>query len=358
MRSIYLRLLEQISQGNPLVLATVIHTAGSAPQKPGSSALFGQTGLLAGTVGGGILEGEAQRYAEGAIASGYSDYFHVDLNQEPESDGAICGGEASVLIDAEPSVHQHALEAMEESLSSGREGMLLTTISKKSGQGKIISRRWIGRSGAELDHEEMDPLLEELPPSSMKKAQQEGFATLDLASLPKPQVEMAYLEYFKPLPRLLIFGGGHVGKALAHLGSLLDFEIILVDDRPEFASKENTPDANQLIVNNAGRALQAMEIDSDSYIVIVTRGHQHDSDALRACIGSAASYIGMIGSRHKVALMKKQFLEEGWATADQWEAIHAPIGMPIGSQSVQEIAVSIAAQLIQIRAQKKKSHGK
>jgi xanthine dehydrogenase accessory factor len=102
----------------------------------------------------------------------------------------------------------------------------------------------------------------------------------------------------------------------------------------------------------AGSALQEMEIGPDTYIVIVTRGHTHDGEALRACINSNAAYIGMIGSKHKVETIKNQFLEEGWATLDQWSAIYAPIGLDIGSKTVQEIAISIAAQLIEVRNQK------
>ena len=89
---------------------------------------------------------------------------------------------------------------------------------------------------------------------------------------------------------------------------------------------------------------------SDTYVVIVTRGHQHDADALRACITSGAAYIGMIGSRHKIALMRDRFLEQGWATPDQWDRVFTPIGLEIGSRSVEEIAISIAAQLVQERA--------
>ena len=102
MRSIYHTILEQIRSGSRLVLATVIHTEGSTPQKPGSSALFGETGLLDGTVGGGMLEGEVQHIAESVMISGASDYFYFNLDSEAGGDGAICGGEASVLVDADP----------------------------------------------------------------------------------------------------------------------------------------------------------------------------------------------------------------------------------------------------------------
>ena len=88
--------------------------------------------------------------------------------------------------------------------------------------------------------------------------------------------------------------------------------------------------------------------------MIVTRGHRHDGQALRGCLGSRAAYIGMIGSKRKIELMRQQFLKEGWATEEQWSRIYAPIGIDIGSQTVEEIAVSIAAQLVHVRSQLQK----
>jgi xanthine dehydrogenase accessory factor len=357
MRSIYHNILEEIRAGTKNVLATVIETAGSTPQKPGSSALFGEAGLLAGTVGGGPLEDEVQHIAESLMITGFSDYFYFNMNDEPGSDGAICGGEARVLVDAEPSANLSALVAMEDCLSRHEGGFLLTVVSKKFDQGRSIKRYWI--NGPEREHlpEGMDTVFKDLILKNLQKAEQEGFISIDLNAIPDHQVKMAFLEHIKPMPHLLIVGGGHVGKALAHLGSLLEFEISVLDDRDEYASKENIPDADHLIVSEVGAALQKMKPGPESYIVIVTRGHRLDGDALKACIGSEAAYIGMIGSRNKVALMKKQFLEEGWATPEQWESIHTPIGLSIGSVTVQEIAVSIAAQLIEVRNRRPARHG-
>ncbi|HER07969.1 MAG TPA: hypothetical protein ENO20_03570, partial [Bacteroides sp.] len=155
---------------------------------------------------------------------------------------------------------------------------------------------------------------------------------------------------------LIIAGAGHVGRALAHLGSLLDFEVTVVDDRKEYASRENIPDADHLVVRDVGQAMRELPIGDDTYVVIVNRSHNHDAEALKSCIGSGAAYVGMIGSRHKVASLRTLFLKEGWATADQWETIHTPIGIDIGSKTVQEIAVSIAAQLVKERNRKNEAN--
>jgi xanthine dehydrogenase accessory factor len=351
MRSIHDRILEQIRSGMGTVLATVVRASGSTPQKPGSSALFGEEGLLAGTVGGGPLEGEVQHIAESVIISRASDQFYFNLDSEKGSDGAICGGEAEVLIDASPSAHLAVFERMEASLSERTDGYLLTGVSRKQDSGRTLRRYWIrGSSLEELPHD-MGHDFKELIKDHLKYAERYGFVEIDLSSIPH-QVEMAYLEHIKPMPHLVIAGGGHIGKALAHLGSLLEFEVTVVDDRPEFASVNHIPDADHFLDMDFSAAMGEINTGPDTYFVIVTRGHVHDGEALKACIGSGAAYIGMIGSAHKVGIMRKQFLEEHWSTPEQWSSIHTPIGLDIGSKTVQEIAISIAAQLVEVRNKK------
>lgn len=357
MRSIYQTILEQIRSGSKTVLATVVDTTGSTPQKSGSSALFGENGLLAGTVGGGLIEGEVQHIAESVLISGASDHFYFNLDSDLGDEGAICGGEAGVLVDADPSLHLSALEDLEHALSIHSDGFLLTVVSQKYDQGRSIRRYWINSTRPEDLPKGMDQAFKEAVESHLKQSLRYDFTKIDLQNLPAHQVKMAFLEHIKPMPHLVIVGGGHVGKALAHLGTLLEFEVSVVDDRPEYASREHIPDADHLIVNEIGKAIDELETGTDTYIVIVARGHTYDGLALRACIASEAAFIGMIGSKHKVGIMKNQFLEEGWATPEQWSAIYTPIGLPIGSQTVQEIAISIAAQLVEVRSRIKKSNG-
>jgi xanthine dehydrogenase accessory factor len=157
------------------------------------------------------------------------------------------------------------------------------------------------------------------------------------------------LESVIPPARLIIAGAGHIGKALARIAVLLDFEITVIDDRPEFANSENIPFADHVLTGDIGNTIAAIEKGPDTYIVIVTRGHKDDANALRACIGSEATYLGMIGSKNKIALMKKEFIENGWATREQWDRIYSPVGLEINSKTVGEIAVSIAAQLVKVK---------
>jgi xanthine dehydrogenase accessory factor len=184
-----------------------------------------------------------------------------------------------------------------------------------------------------------------------------GIDSYDLKELRIQQEEgkpshLLLLEPVIPSPRLIIAGAGHIGRALSQIGSMLDFEVTIIDDRPEFANTDNIPSANHIITADIGDSINRIEKGDDTYFVIVTRGHRDDGKALKACIGSDAAYIGMIGSKTKVALMRREFIEEGWATEEQWGKIFAPIGLDIKSKTVEEIAVSIAAQLIQIKNNK------
>ena len=317
--------------------------------------MFGEEGLLAGTVGGGPLEGEVEHIAESVMISRSSDQFYFNLDAENGEDGAICGGEAEVLVDANPSAHLAVFEKLEESMAQRKSGYLLTAVGPKQESGRTLRRYWIrGSSPEEISHD-LSIDFKKLIKGHLKYAERYGFVEIDLANIPQ-EWDMAYLEYIKPRPHLVIAGGGHIGKALAQLGSLLAFEVSVVDDRPEFANSKHIPDADHLLVQDIGSAMKEVQPGPDTYIVIVTRGHTHDGEALRACIGSGAAYIGMIGSSHKIGIMRKQFLEEQWATPEQWASIHAPIGLDIGSKTVEEIATSIAAQLVEVRNRKMMIH--
>jgi xanthine dehydrogenase accessory factor len=162
-----------------------------------------------------------------------------------------------------------------------------------------------------------------------------------------------FLEPVFPHEQLIIAGAGHIGKALAHLAYMLDFEVTIIDDRREYANTVNIPEADHIIVDNIGEALKKLNLNNDTYIVIVTRGHKDDASALKCCIGSDLAYTGMIGSVNKIAAMRVNFIENGWATAKQWDTVHAPVGLDIKSRTVEEIAISIAAQLVLVRNSKR-----
>lgn len=349
MRQILHQVLKELRSGNGAVLATVIRKSGSAPQVPGSSALFGREGLIAGTIGGGLMEEDIRQIAKSLILSGLSDHYHFNLEESHGAEGAICGGKATVLADATPGNHLKVFGEMENDISRGKEGCLLTIVTANSRPGKNISRYWITGGTEALELPVLDPEVAGSIREDLDHLSYGGFREIAIPGQQFPDEVIAYLEPMKPMPRLVIAGAGHVGRALAHLGSLLHFEVTVIDDRTEYASAENIPDADHLIVKDFPTAFGEINPDRGTFIVIVTRGHGHDAEVLKACIGSDAAYIGMIGSSRKVAHMKSQFLNRGWATPEQWERVYTPIGLDINSKTVQEIAVSIAAQLVLVR---------
>ena len=154
------------------------------------------------------------------------------------------------------------------------------------------------------------------------------------------------IEIIRPELELLIFGGGHVGQAVALIGALTGYRVTVVDDREEFASRQRLPDpAINLVVSDYASASERVNISTNTAVVIVTRGHQYDELCLKSVIASSASYIGMIGSRKRVLSVFKKLAGEG-VSESALKRVHAPIGLSIGARSPQEIGVAIVAEII------------
>jgi xanthine dehydrogenase accessory factor len=159
-----------------------------------------------------------------------------------------------------------------------------------------------------------------------------------------------FLEPIKPLPSLIIFGGGHISFFLARIGKMVDFRVTVIDDRPEFANHERFPEADETIAEDMASAVQRLKINSDSYIVIVTRGHQNDEQVLGWAVTTPAGYIGMIGSKRKINT-SFTYLKTKGVIQEQLDRVHSPIGLSIGAETPEEIAVAIMAEIIQVRRQ-------
>ncbi|MFZ1729390.1 MAG: XdhC family protein [Bacteroidota bacterium] len=358
MPNIYIELLRAIEAGEQLALATLIETKGSTPQITGASALFSPAGLIAGTLGGGLIEAEGQDRAMLALQSGESQLFVGELMSDiDDQEGAICGGAAMVLIDVHPVRHAGAFREMAGTLDAELSGALLTFIGRNAGENVLIERHWVTASEGALhgDSESLRTHGEEIFEAITKRKP----VTLRIETLSaahalfseKPPQEaltdiLLYVEPAYPLPQLIITGAGHVGRSLAHYGKLLEFEVTVIDDRPELACRENIPDADHFIVSDIGDAVKGLTLRPNTYIVIVNRGHRGDAEALRECIASEAAYIGMIGSKRKIGQMRAKFLEKGWCTAEQFDSIHAPVGLSIDAKTVEEIGICIAAELV------------
>lgn len=155
-----------------------------------------------------------------------------------------------------------------------------------------------------------------------------------------------FVEHFGMRPRLVVLGGGHISLSLVKLGKLLDFHITVADDRKEFANKDRFPQADCILCGDFSEIFKEIPDLPANYYVVVTRGHKGDSECIRQILSRKYAYAGMIGSKTKVARTKKTLCEEGF-DPEQIDAIHAPIGLKIGAVTPEEIAVCIAAEIIQ-----------
>lgn len=160
-----------------------------------------------------------------------------------------------------------------------------------------------------------------------------------------------FVKEFKLASTAYIFGGGHVAYALEPVLRHVDFRTVIIDDRDEYSNPERYPDAERtIVVDSFDNAFDEIETDEDSYIIIVTRGHRGDLQVLREAIKRDFAYLGMIGSKRKNKLLFDTLLEEG-VPEEKLAAVHAPIGLSIGSETPEEIAISIVAEIIQVRSQ-------
>jgi xanthine dehydrogenase accessory factor len=158
-----------------------------------------------------------------------------------------------------------------------------------------------------------------------------------------------FVEPIVSTPVLYIFGAGHVSREIVPLAAKVAFDVVVIDDRAEFANKANFPAAEEVHHYSFPGVIENLTIDEFSYLVIVTRGHMHDKDVLAQALKTEAKYIGMIGSKRKRNIIYDKLLEEGF-TENDLSRVHSPIGLSIGAETPAEIAVSIVAELIQVRA--------
>ncbi|MCL4692709.1 MAG: XdhC family protein [Candidatus Hydrogenedentes bacterium] len=334
----YSKLVSLIDAKTPFAFAAVVTATGSTPQKAGAKAIFEPSGAIYGTLGGGCLEAESRRRAMDALDSGTPLLFDLNLNDDYGwDDGLICGGNVRVFIDPAPVKNRDAFARASALIDDGRRGVLVTLADDIENIGKAIC--W--EEGAPIP-EDVRLTLEQLQ-ACLDKARPQLVSVNDASY---------YLEPIERTPTLLIAGGGHVGQATAKLATWLGFEVTVIDDRPAFTQASLYSEGVQTICGDIPKEVAKFPIDSTTYILIVTRGHRHDGVVLKECIHSTAAYIGMIGSRRKVHIIRQGFLDEGIATEQDFQRIHAPVGLDIGALSVEEIATSIAAELVAVRRKK------
>jgi xanthine dehydrogenase accessory factor len=335
---IHQKIVDCIKAEISFAMIVVLKAEGSTPLKTGAKALVEADGRIWGTIGGGAVEAEAQRRAVEACDSGKPLVFDFKMEGAKRSDATpICGGAMRILVDPCAARHKEAYVEVAEALAWGQRGVLLTSL--RPGDPVQVTLTW----QAETDLASCQGLPD--------TGSLHSCLTKETCQLFRDRGTETLLEPIIPRPQLLIAGGGHVGQALARQAVLVDFAVTIIDDRPEFTAPALFPRGVQTLSGDIPQQLADSPMTKGTYVVIVTRGHQFDAEALEVCIRRPAAYVGMIGSKRKVALIRESLLESDLATPEQWDRVYAPIGLNIGSITAAEIAASIVAQLIAVRRQ-------
>jgi xanthine dehydrogenase accessory factor len=348
MQDIYSEVIKLTEKRQPFALATVIHTSGSTPQKPGAKAIFLPHGEIRGTIGGGCLEAESRLRALDSIRSGEKLLFDLHLDDDfGWDDGLICGGTARIFIDPNAGKSSALLRQLIQAVEAKQRVALATIVDASNSDlsgARVVVHADGAMTGALNDERLCATIVDRVGSLFAKGIEKPEF--FQISNL-KSQI-CVYIEPFLPKPTLLIAGAGHIGAMLAKLAAMCDFEVTIVDDRPDLCNPQRVPEAH-CVCADIVETFRHYPVTPDTFIVIVTRGHRHDSKVLREIIHAPARYVGMIGSRRKITLIYKEMVDEGIATQAELTHVHSPMGLQIGSLLVPEIAVSVLAELIAVR---------
>ncbi len=328
---------ERLSLGERLGLATLVATRGSTPQKVGARVLVRGDGGSLGTLGGGAVEAEAVREAALRVGRGDPVLREYTLATGTDEWGLACGGTMVVFIEPLDESALGWLRAVTDATSGGEPLAVVTVLEGAVARARLLVREQ-GASGslgdAALESQAVEVgrrvLAQERP---------------DLAAIAGTRV---YAESFAPAPALVVVGAGHVGKALATLGKFLALRVVVIDDRPEYATATRFPEADEVIAAPVGQALGRVRVTPRTAIVVAMRNHDLDHEATAAALRTPARYVGLIGSRRKAILVTERLLAEG-VPADRVRALRSPIGLDIGATTPSEIALAILGEWLMLR---------
>ena len=314
MNGIFTTLLYEMEKHHDTVLCSIIADSGSTPRGKGAQMLVGDAGLLSGTIGGGAVEGGAIALGQTLLRERRSAVHEYKLRHNDGEDiGMVCGGDVTVHL---------------QFIAAG------------------------------------DPVWKELAGSVLHRIalRQPGALVLALdggapALRDAPETDSAHIAL--PLPigeRAILFGAGHCSLALCPLLTTVGFRVTVVDDRPELVTKERFPTADAVICCDLDRVAETVSIGEEDYVVVMTNGHSHDFAVQEQVLRGRYAYIGVIGSRAKTASVNARLREAGISEA-AIASVHTPIGTAIKAVTPEEIAVSIAGEMICVRATRRENAG-
>ncbi len=338
---------EQLRAGSPIVLVSIVSMQGSTPRHSGVKMAVGANGQPYGTIGGSLIEATVIQEAKNVLAYGKSKIISFDLSSKDViTPDMICGGKAEILMDYIPvnEINQTFSQLWYDLIHRGQDFYLVTHLKGAGNSVEVLHHAIIHADGniiGNISFSEME--IESL------KSELHNISSTYVLELKDTWV---IIDRIRKMKTLYCFGAGHVAVPTAHLAALVGFRVVVIDDRPDFANTEHFPEANDiLVISDFNNALEELEIDGDSFIVILTRGHQYDRVVLEQSLKTSAGYIGMISSKRKREAIYTALLTQG-VEQERLEKVYSPIGIDIGGETPEEIAVSIVAELIKVRSQK------
>ena len=325
MREILNGMLAALTRGEDTMLCSILAADGSSPRGAGAHMAVFADGTALGTVGGGAVERQSIALAQKLLHEKRDALRRFALHPEAENGtGMVCGGDVTICFQRFTPADTAAADTLRvwrDALGGGKNVWLYLALDgEKVCEFRILTAGDLCHGG-------------------------EGFFTA------RPYWDgKIFVEPVVRAGRVYLFGGGHVGRALIPVLSYVGFEVIVFDDREELAKAEHFPTAREVLLGDFRRIFDRVSLTADDYAVVMTPGHQADYEILEQVLRTEATYIGCIGSRRKVALTRERLAAAGFSPADI-DRIHAPIGLPILAETPEEIAVSIAAEMIRHRAE-------
>lgn len=345
MKEFYEERLQLLSRGESFVLASIFDSQGSAPRTTGARMIIKKDGSIIGTVGGGKVEALVIEHGREIYNTKKTVLKEYRLQEtENKGIGMACGGDVSILmeyVDADDTKNIELYKAVNNCLKAGEKAFIIRKFLKDGSKINLIYKNGkVIFNGGAFSEEDIEKYAEAVRHRDLLIIQEED--------------GMILIEPICYLGRVYIFGAGHVSQSLAQVAKKIDFMVTIIDDRPEFARAGRFPTADEIIVPESyENCFKGINIDKDSYIVIVTRGHLYDLTTLKQALKTEAYYIGMIGSRRKRDTVYEALKKDGF-TIDDFNRVHNPIGLEIGAETPEEIAISIAAELIKVRRERMK----
>ncbi len=345
MKAVYKEAAHLARESQDFVLATVVNTKGSTPQKPGASLLVRGDGSTVGTLGGGCVEGDIWFAAREALREHtgplFKDYY---LNEDIAArDGLVCGGSMFFYIEPfdTPGAFTNAADEIEAAYEGGPPIAVATVVNASTLRiGARMLVREDGTTTGTLGDAKADAEAIVTAKAVMPMGMSERFVTAT--------GDEVFVAGFTAPATVVLVGGGHVNLQVAKIAEMLGFRVMVTDDRPEFASRERFPMAEATKVAPYDKGLDTFPITPNTAIIVGSRGHQYDDLALEAAARTSASYVGLLGSKRKAIMIYESLLKRG-TPIERLREIRSPVGLDLGGRTPEEIAVSIMAEVVAFR---------